>query len=102
MHRFEQRSRSCLANLSSFCGRSSPDLFLDPVQLRDTIESFFGNRRLMRLIQIVKLAAHMRPTRVLKDSAVFVKSDEARIAIGLQDVAIVFQMICRMLAFAVR
>src|SRR5271156_606069 len=56
----------------------------------------------MRLIQIVKLTPHMSPTRGLKDPAAFVKPVEAGIAIGLQDATVVFEMIRRMLAFAIR
>jgi hypothetical protein len=44
----------------------------------------------------------MRPARGLEDSAVFVKPVEARIAIGLQNASIVFQMGRRMLALAIR
>ena len=41
----------------------------------------------MRLLQIVKLAPHVRPARRLLDAAVFVKLIESGIGIGLQPAA---------------
>jgi len=46
MHRVHQRSRSCQTNVFSFIGRSSPDIFLDPVQraMRSSASFATGDR----------------------------------------------------------
>jgi hypothetical protein len=59
----KQRRGSLVANFSALIGRPAAYLLLDPVQDSDSLKGLSRNRRSVRLLQVVKLAPNVRPTR---------------------------------------
>lgn len=101
MQRVEQRFRLRLAHGTAFVRRLTANLFFDSIQRPDPHQRFPRHRVSVRLFQIVELAPHMRPTRGLLDTPIFVELIESRIGIGLQRATKRFQMLRGMLAFAI-
>jgi hypothetical protein len=56
----------------------------------------------MRLLQIVEVTPHVRPARRVLDANICIELIESRVGIGLQRPAKLFQMLRRVLAFAIR
>jgi hypothetical protein len=66
------------------------------------LKSVIRNRRSVCLLQIIKFAPHVHPTRHFLNAAILVKLIEPRIRIRLQRAAELMKMAGRMLSLAVR
>jgi hypothetical protein len=82
--RVEQRLGLLLADFAALVRRLATDLFFDAVQFADPLQRFPRHRGSVRLLQIVRLAPHVRPACGLLDAAVFVELIGSCIGIGLQ------------------
>src|SRR5260370_980772 len=100
--RIEQRLGLLLADLAALFRRTAANLFFDAIQRTDPLQRFPRYRRSVRLLQIVKLAPHMRPARGLMNEAIYVELIESRVGIGLQRAAKLAKMPLRMFPFAIR
>src|ERR1700740_2283009 len=78
------------------------DLFLDRIHRADALERFCAAQGFVGELNIVKLPAHMRPTRGFLNASAFVDLLEPRVCIGLQRPAELLQMRSGMFALAVR
>jgi hypothetical protein len=66
--RLQERSGTRLANLRALIRGAAPDLGLDRVERRDSLQRFGGNRGLVRLVDLVEGAPRMRPARGFPDA----------------------------------
>jgi hypothetical protein len=71
--RLKQRRGSLVANFSALIGRPAAYLLLDPVQDSDSLKGLSRYRRSVRLLQVVKLAPNVRPTRRFLNASIRVK-----------------------------
>jgi hypothetical protein len=99
--RLKQRPDSLVANFSALIGRPSAYLFLDPVQGSDSLKSLTRYVRSVRLLQIIKLAPNVGPTRRFLNASILIKLIEPRIGIGLQCSSELAKMTLRMFSFAI-
>ena len=74
------------------------DFLLDGIKFGDAFYGLSGNRRFVGHQQVVELPADMRPTGGFEDLAAVVELGEARIPVGLQNAAKVFEMLLGMFA----
>ncbi len=91
-----------LAYLAAHLRRLAADAALDRIKSGDALDGLAGDGGVVGDLDVVELAAHMRPAGRLADAAGVVKMMEAGVAIGLQGPGEAVQMPARMLAFAVR
>ena len=61
--------------------------FFDSIQRADPLQRFPRHRRTMRLLQIIEVTPHVRPTRRVLDANIFIELIESRIGIRLQRTA---------------
>jgi len=80
---------------------AAANLALDSVELADTLDGFAGDRRRVRLLQVVELAPPVRPAGYFLDAALGIELVESRIGVGLQGSAKLPQMPLGMLALAI-
>jgi len=84
VQRLKQWPGSLVANFSALIGRPATYVFLDPVQGSDSLKGLARYRRSVRLLQVVKLAPNVGPTRRFLNVSIRVKLIEPRIGFGLQ------------------
>src|SRR4051812_34487757 len=84
MHRIQQRTGACRADLLPLIGWSAANLFLDPVQRGNPVEGLLSDRRSMRLKQVIELPANMRPACGFNNAPLVVEPIEPRKSISLE------------------
>lgn len=71
-------------------------------KLRDPLQRFFRQWRLVPLLHVEELSPHMHPAGCLRDSACLLEFVESRETIGPQNAPVVLKMFHRMLALAIQ
>src|SRR5215469_334320 len=94
-------NRACRAARRS-SGERPADLALNRVELSNALDGLLRHRRAVCLVQIVELAANVRPADDFLDATAFVQLIETGVGIRLQTAGKIPQMLSRMIAFAIR
>src|SRR5262249_14438382 len=96
------RRRWHLAFSSPVIGQEAVDTLLDGVELADVVERLLGDRRAVRGVHLEELAPGVCPTGGLEDAVAGEQLVETCVTIGMDNAAELFQVMLRMLAFAIR
>ena len=74
------------------------NLLLDGIERADSLNGLRCQWRFVQLVQVDEFSSRMRPTGGFEDLAAVVELGEARIPVGLQNAAKVFEMLLGMFA----
>ncbi len=101
MHRIQQWPCLFAAHFLPHFRRPSANLLFDRIQGGNAFHRLDGDRRLVRLDQVIKLAANMRHARSFLNGSVLIELVKPGEGIGLQDTLKGGQMLLRMFSSAV-